>query len=63
MPRYSKAYGWKDKTTGRFCLSLLPQAAAAAFNSYETATQALRDASQRRMTIEWESPADIDGSQ
>lgn len=61
MPRYKKAYGWKDKVSGKFCLSTLPRESAGAFNVYDTPTQALRDASVRQMTITWENPADIDG--
>lgn len=57
MPRFKKAYGWKDGD--RFYLSLLPRAAGAAANAYASPDDALLDAHPRRLAIEWENPAEI----
>ena len=59
MPRLKKAYGWKDGD--KFFLSLLPKTSKAAANSYASPGDALRDASQRGLQIEWENVAEIDG--
>lgn len=63
MPRYKKAHGWKDEATGKFCTSLLPRESNGAVNIHETPSDALRAVSLRKMTIQWENPAEIDGHQ
>lgn len=59
MPRYKKAYGWKDGNS--YFLSLLPRAANGAANAYPTPSDALREAHMRGIAIEWENISEIDG--
>lgn len=47
-------YGWKDGN--KFCLSLEPREAAQPFNTYDTASDALKEASTRVLPISWEEP-------
>src|ERR1700752_3111912 len=57
MPRFKKAYGWKDGD--KFYLSLLPREAGAAANIYASPSDALRDAHPRGLAIEWDDSAEI----
>ena len=59
MPRFKKVYAWKDGNS--FFASLLPREAKAAANVYASPSDVVRDASQRKLQIEWENPAEIDG--
>lgn len=47
-------YGWKDG--GVYFLSVSPREANEAANQYDTALQALADASARSLPIQWEDP-------
>lgn len=51
-------YGWREGD--KYFLSLKPRDANAARNEYETSTDALREASERRLLIVWDKPEEIE---
>lgn len=63
MPRFSTnigktVYGWKDDNA--CVLSLQPREAGGASNRYDNPRDAVREAAQRGLTVQWENPAEID---
>lgn len=63
MTERRKGYAWKDKTTGKWCLSVFPPGQTHAvrhdgrprpFNQYDEQGELVTEAAKRQLELEWE---------